>query len=178
MIYVALLRGINVGGKAKVEMSRLKRVFEGVGCKNVITYINSGNVIFSHDDDVPELVQQLEEAIEKEFSLKLRLVLRDKNNIGLLCSKIALSWTNDLKQKTDVLFLWNEIDNSHILNKIVYNPEIENIRYIEGAIVWNIQRKDYRKGSSAKLIKNELYKSMTIRNINSVRKIRLLMDSV
>ncbi|MFZ0012812.1 MAG: DUF1697 domain-containing protein, partial [Acidimicrobiia bacterium] len=49
MIYVALLRGINVGGKNKVEMSRLKETFEAAGAETVSTYINSGNVIFSSD---------------------------------------------------------------------------------------------------------------------------------
>ena len=46
MKFVALLRGINVGGKNKVPMAELKACFEEVGCKNVQTYIASGNVIF------------------------------------------------------------------------------------------------------------------------------------
>jgi uncharacterized protein (DUF1697 family) len=46
MIYVALLRGINAGGKNKVEMRKLKSTFEQAGMSNVTTYINSGNVVF------------------------------------------------------------------------------------------------------------------------------------
>ena len=46
MVYVALLRGINVGGKNIVEMARLKQAFEELGFTSVKTYINSGNVIF------------------------------------------------------------------------------------------------------------------------------------
>lgn len=44
--YVALLRGINVGGNNKIEMTKLKVLFESLGYTNVVTYINSGNVIF------------------------------------------------------------------------------------------------------------------------------------
>jgi len=47
MRYVALLRGINVGGKAKVDMKELRTTFERRGFEDVVTYINSGNVVFS-----------------------------------------------------------------------------------------------------------------------------------
>lgn len=46
MIYIALFRGINVGGNNKVEMKKLKSLLERTGFENVVTYINSGNVIF------------------------------------------------------------------------------------------------------------------------------------
>lgn len=49
MIYIALLRGINVGGKNKMDMRQLKQTFERAGMNNVVTYINTGNIIFSHD---------------------------------------------------------------------------------------------------------------------------------
>ncbi len=48
MVYVALLRGINVGGKNKVDMKMLKQTFENAGMTDVVTYINTGNIIFSH----------------------------------------------------------------------------------------------------------------------------------
>lgn len=44
--YIALLRGINVGGKNKISMKELKAGFEELGFSNVVTYLNSGNVIF------------------------------------------------------------------------------------------------------------------------------------
>jgi len=49
VIYMSLLRGINVGGRNKVEMARLKKLFESIGFGEVRTYINSGNVIFVDD---------------------------------------------------------------------------------------------------------------------------------
>ena len=48
MVYIALLRGINVGGKNKIDMKLLKQTFEQVGMKDVVTYINTGNIIFSY----------------------------------------------------------------------------------------------------------------------------------
>ncbi len=178
MVYVALLRGINVGGKTKVEMPRLKKLFEELGCENVSTYINSGNVIFKDERPANKLVSLIEEAIGKTFGLNIRVILRDLQNISKLCREIPESWTNDKDQKTDVLFLWNEINNPDIINKVVINPAIENARYIDGALVWNIGRENVTRGGGVKLIKTDFYKHMTARNINTVRKLYGLMENL
>ena len=51
MKYVALLRGINAGKNRRIDMKELKLIFESIGCENVSTYINSGNVIFESNLD-------------------------------------------------------------------------------------------------------------------------------
>lgn len=66
--YIALLRGINVGGKNKISMPELKKMFEDCGYKDVITYINSGNVIFSCDSEDKE-------EIKKFANLQYQIVL-------------------------------------------------------------------------------------------------------
>jgi len=176
MVYVALLRGINVGGKTKVEMPKLKALFEELGCENVSTYINSGNVIFQDERSANTLVSLIEEAITKTLGLNIRVVLRDSENISKLCREIPESWANDKEQKTDVLFLWDEIDSPNIIKKVVINPKIENARYIDGALVWNIGRENVTRGGGIKLIKTDFYKHMTARNINTVRKLYSLIN--
>jgi uncharacterized protein (DUF1697 family) len=175
--YVALLRGINVGGKARVEMPRLKAMFEALGCEGVATYINSGNVIFRDGRPAAKLVSLIEAAIRKEFGLTVPVVLRDLAAIEKLCREIPAGWTNDSEQKTDVLFLWDEIDGPDIMKKITVKPEIENARYVAGALVWNIGRRDVTRGSGVKLIQTDLYRHMTARNINTVRKLYALMQA-
>jgi uncharacterized protein (DUF1697 family) len=175
--YVALLRGINVGGKARVEMPRLKNVFEKNGMTDVLTYINSGNIIFSDKRSHIELKPIIEAAIADEFGFDVYVVLRERANIALLDSKIPSSWTNDTKLKTDVMFLWDEIDDKSILKKIVINPKIENVLYLPGALIWNIGRENVTRGGGVKLIKTDLYKQMTVRNINTVRKLNELMKT-
>ncbi len=175
MKYVALLRGINVGGHTKVEMPKLKQTFERIGCTEVITYINSGNVVFADDREAAELTSAIELAITQDFELNIRIVLRQRENIALLCQKIPADWTNDSEQKTDVMFLWDEVDNSDIMKKIDVNPKIENALYLPGALVWNIGRDNVARGGGIKLIKTDIYRHMTIRNINTVRKLYQLM---
>ena len=78
MIYVALLRGINVGGKNKVEMRKLKATFEDAGMGNVTTYINSGNVVFTDNRrKPPRIVSVLEEAIAADLGFEIKVLIRD-----------------------------------------------------------------------------------------------------
>lgn len=175
MVYVTLLRGINVGGNTRIEMPKLKELFESSGCKNVSTYINSGNVIFEDSRPREELEEIIETGIEKNFGLKVPVVIRSADNIKKLCTEIPADWTNDKEQKTDVLFLWGEIDDEDILSKVKINPDIENVLYIDGALVWNIGRENVTRGGGIMLIKSEYYKHMTARNINTVRKLNSLI---
>jgi len=177
MVYVALLRGINVGGKARVEMARLKTVFESTGCTNVTTYINSGNVVFNSPEESQALVPHLVAAICQEFGFAVPVVLRDLPSMQKLCAGIPANWANDSEYKTDVMFLWDEIDDASIVEKVLINPKIENVRYIHGALIWNIGRKDVTRGGGIKLIKTDLYKLMTVRNVNTVRKLCVLMEA-
>ena len=124
--YVALLRGINVGGNNKIEMPKLKKCFESLYCTNVITYINSGNVIFdTKKQDIAEITSEIEKIIKKTFGLNIRVVLRDQNNIEKICSKVPKTWVNDQDHKTDVLFLWEKFANSKTLKLIEINPKVE-----------------------------------------------------
>lgn len=66
--YIALLRGINVGGKNKIAMPELKKMFEEIGYQNVVTYINSGNIVFSSNID-------MEEEIKKNVNWPLKIIL-------------------------------------------------------------------------------------------------------
>lgn len=174
MTYIALLRGINVGGKTKVEMPRLKKVFEDAGCANVHTYINSGNVIFDDDRRAQELAPLLEDAIRREFGLTVPVVVRDKVYFEMLVSKTPANWNNS-DQRTEVMFLWDEVDSPAAAKQVSIDPKIEKLLYLPGALIWNIERKNYKQGSGASIIKSEFYKKMTGRNINTVRKLNELM---
>lgn len=176
MVYVALLRGINVGGNAKVEMAKLRQMVEGLGLKSVKTYINSGNVIFEASktsDD--ELVKKIERAIAKEFELNVPVVVRSLEQIEQVCRAVPQSWTNDSHQRTDVMFLWPKFDSKDVIQSVKINPSIERVKYVGGAVVWNIERKYVTRGYGGKLIGTELYKHMTGRNINTVRKLFEMM---
>lgn len=175
MRYVALLRGINVGGNNKVDMKQLKGCFEKAGMLNASSYINSGNVIFESAEPGKSLKSKIEKAVEKEFGFNVPTLVVSQKRIDAVCKAVPSDWTNDSEQKTDVLFLWPEIDSGDVTQKVAINPDIERVLYIPGALVWNIGRKNITKGNGIKLIKSDIYPKMTARNINTVRKIYGLM---
>jgi uncharacterized protein (DUF1697 family) len=94
--FVALLRGINVGGKNKVDMKQLKAVFEDAGMTSVRTYINSGNVIFDTTErGRARLTQRLEKAIVRRFGFNVEVLLRDLKTMRVLVKEIPTGWTDD-----------------------------------------------------------------------------------
>ena len=178
MVYVALLRGINVGGKTKVDMATLKAVFEEAGCEAVRTYINSGNVVFRDERDATTLSEVLEQAIAARFSLEVPVLIRDLDNVRALVETIPSEWTNDKEQRTDVLFLWEEFDVPDVLDGLKVNPEIENVFHRHSAIVWNISRANANRGNLRRIAGTDLYRKLTIRNVNTVRKLLALMKEL
>lgn len=177
MIYIALLRGINVGGNNKVDMKKLKISFEELGFTNVVTYINSGNIIFEAKGKEDKIVKEIELAIKNDFALEIKVLIRDFESIKSLCKKIPDTWVKNETMRTDVMFLWEEFDNPKILDELKTSP-VDNVRYVPGAVVWNIKDKDYNQSSMHKLIGTKTYKAMTIRNINTVRKIFEIMNEL
>jgi uncharacterized protein (DUF1697 family) len=76
--YIALFRGINVGGHHPVRMDELKRLHESLGMQDVLSYIQSGNIVFRSDEsqDPARLVALIEDAFEKRFGFRSKALLR------------------------------------------------------------------------------------------------------
>ncbi|MGG3803550.1 DUF1697 domain-containing protein [Metabacillus fastidiosus] len=178
MVYIALLRGINVGGKNKIDMKLLKKTFEKVGMNDVVTYINTGNIIFSYKGiSKTELSRILEEAIHNDFKLQIKVVVRSIDDIRGIINAIPATWKNDKDMTSDVMFLWDEIDDESVLENLVIKPNIDSVTYVPGAILWSIDKKNITKSGRSKLIGSKIYKQVTIRNVNTARKIYELMQA-
>jgi uncharacterized protein (DUF1697 family) len=178
MIYVALLRGINVGGNHKVEMIRLKRLFEGLGFENVITYINSGNVVFeSSGENESEFSGKIEVAILGEFGFEVDVVVINSKKFMGTAHALPSSWQNDSDMKCDVMFLWKSIDSQKVLDELIIKPGIDEVKYVSGAILWRVDKENVTKSGIMKLVGTKLYKQMTVRNCNTVRKLASMIES-
>ncbi len=179
MIYVALLRGINVGGKNKVDMKELKATFEQAGMSSVTTYINSGNVIFANKSlDTKSLTAKLENAIKKKIGFAIKLVIKDIRNIHEIAEKLPDTWKNDDTMKCDVLFLWDKVNTPDIVKNLIIKPDIDDVVYTPGAILWRVDRKNVTRSGLMKIIGTDLYGQVTIRNCNTVRKLSDRMKNV
>ncbi|MEX1004724.1 MAG: DUF1697 domain-containing protein [Acidimicrobiia bacterium] len=176
MSSVALLRGINVGGKNKVEMGRLRAVFEQLGLDDVRSCINTGNVIFTAGTNTDrDLVSSLERVIAAEFGLDLKVLLRGLDSMLELAGTLPDDWTNDSETKSDVMFLWDDADDPSVLDRLTIREGVDEVIYTPGAVLWRVDRAHYSRSGMNKLVGTKLYKSMTVRNCNTVRKLVELM---
>jgi uncharacterized protein (DUF1697 family) len=174
--FVAFLRGVNVGGNSKIAMSEIVTCLENIGLRNVSTYINSGNILFTSDGaDLKHLTLQIEEALVDVSGFHIPVLLRTKDQIDNLIRQINSDWHNNAEEKTDIMFLWNEVDTPDIIDQITKKPELEDLFYGNGALVWHICRNNVTKSRVTSIVGTPLYKQMTIRNINTVRKIQSLL---
>jgi uncharacterized protein (DUF1697 family) len=176
--YVALLRGINVGGNTMVSMKDLKSCFEELGLRDVVTYINSGNIIFKDSrQSIPSLVKVIESGIKTRCQMDIRVVVKTRNEIAAICRKIPAEWVTDNVMRTDVMFLRNEVDNAETIAAVPANPAVDRLVHVKGALIWNVSRKDYGKSKVPKMVGSAFYKNMTARNVNTTRKLLELMIS-
>ena len=178
MVYVALLRGINVGGKNKVDMGDLKSAFTDAGMTRVVTYINSGNVVFaSRARNQVRLAARLETAIAERFGFAVRVLVRDLDAMRETVAALPENWVNDAAMKCDVMFLWDEADQPELLEELTIKPAIDDVVRVPGALIWRVDKANVTRSGMAKLVGTPVYKQMTIRNCNTARKLLELMEA-
>ena len=177
MKYVLLLRGINVGGKNKVSMADLKDMIACLGYKNVITYINSGNIIFDTTDNIDIVNERISQKLNF-YSFKINKVILTKDEYIEELKNLP-SWWNDDFYRKDVLFYCEDIDYSIIrerINSMSLNDE--QVHFGKRAVFWGkFNEKNYLKTAYHKyLIKESFYKAVTIRNGRTFMEIAKLLD--
>ncbi|MGH7217896.1 MAG: DUF1697 domain-containing protein [Candidatus Microsaccharimonas sp.] len=180
MRYVALLRGVNVGGNKRVPKQEFQAVLEGLGFHDVSIYLNSGNAVLTSDGRVESRTVQA--ALEGHFGFSIPTLVLPGEKIQAIANAIPPEWTNDTPrpdksgQKSDVLYLFDEANTPDILEKLGHKPEIEIMKYVDGAVIANITRANQAKGSLQKLIGTKLYAQVTVRNVNTARKLAELVE--
>lgn len=135
MKYVLLLRGINVGGKNKVAMSDLKDMISKLGYENVITYINSGNIIFDANDN-KEIVRVKISYMLETFPFSINKVILTQEEYLDEISNLPEWWSEELFRR-DVLFYSDEVDYSVMKERIKMMPlNDEMVHFGKKAVFW------------------------------------------
>lgn len=174
-----MLRGVNVGGKHRVPKVEFQRVLKELGYSDITIYINSGNAVFTSNHN-PK-ASEVQAALEGSFGFSIPTLLLSAEKVQNIAKSIPAEWTNDSPkpdksgQKSDVLYLFDGINTPDILNKLRYQPDIETMIYVDGAVITNISRANQMKGSLGRLVGSKLYSQMTIRNIKTAKKLAELV---
>ena len=179
-VFVALLRGVNVGGNRIVSMSALKQSFEAIGLEDVSTYINSGNVLFrSKETDARKLERRIERMLVNECKVESRVLIRSFSEITKLIAHWPADWNDHVKGwKYNVIFLSHAIDSRKILKGLDPKPDIEKVVYLPGTLLWSARVDAISRTSMLKLGRQPTYKEVTVRSPNTVRKLCELMKEM
>jgi uncharacterized protein (DUF1697 family) len=178
-VFVALLRGVNVGGNNMINMSSLKKSFETMGFTQVVTYINSGNIVFTtKDNDARKLEIRIEQMLLKEYGLDSKVVLRSLPEMAKLVKSLPPSWDGNSDYRYNVIFLRHTIDSKKILDDLPVKDDIEEIFYRPGTLLWSALASEASRSNMVKLASRQIYKDMTIRNLNTTKKLHELMKKV
>lgn len=176
--YVILLRGINVGGKNKVSMAELKLGLQALGCSNVSTYINSGNVLVQTTMSPETLSQKIEALLPKRFKLDSSiirvLVLTEAQLRAVVRNKPAGFGDQPDKYHSDAIFLMG-IGIKEAM--AVFSPRegVDTIWPGKGVIYSQRLSSERTKTRLGKIVGTPAYKSMTIRNWNTTTKLLELL---
>jgi uncharacterized protein (DUF1697 family) len=171
--YLALLRGINVGGKNLIRMPDLCRAFESAGCAAVTTYIQSGNVLFQRRlENTAKLTLAIEAALGAEFACAPRIVVLTRRQLRRVVEAAPRGFGDDPDQyRYDVIFLKPPARARSLL------PTIALAEGVDEAVAQNevlyLRRLTARASQSrfSRLIRHPAYGSMTVRNWNTTREL-------
>jgi uncharacterized protein (DUF1697 family) len=173
MKYIALLRGINVGGNNKVSMAELKQSFESLGFENVRTYINSGNVIFDTvEQNTVHLVQMCEDAIEKKFGFRVVCCVISALDLKSALDHAPVWWGLENDEKHNAIFVIPPATAREIMKAVgEAKPEYEKVASYGSVIFWTAPMQTFARTRYSKIVNTSVYKSVTIRNANTMRKL-------
>jgi uncharacterized protein (DUF1697 family) len=177
--YISMLRGINVSGQKLIKMPELKRLYEDIGFGRVVTYIQSGNVVFSTEDDLPAegFAQIIEQAIREKFSFDVPVIIRTpdelkdivkaipfKNSEGVVPEKIYITFLDEVPEEGNVLKI----------NPFDYKPDRFVIKgkeiYLDCASGYGTTK------LSNTFFENKLKVRATTRNLKTVRQLIQLAE--
>ncbi len=173
---LALLRGINVGGKNLIKMADLRAGFEDLGYEDVSTYIASGNVLFrSPRERVDELAARLEKELAKEFGIELKLVLLTQPQLRKVVEKAPEGFGADT-HRNDVIFVRKPL-TATAAHSIAETREGVDAKWRGNGVVYFSRLAEKASGSRlSKIVAQPEYKNMTIRSWSTTQKLLGLMN--
>jgi uncharacterized protein (DUF1697 family) len=189
--YVALLRGINVGGNNVIKMTALKACFEAQGFTDVRTYIQSGNVLFKDagqngeagrgadgGTDSAALTRLIEKALEKEFSYAATVVVRSRKEMKQIVERAPDGFGSaPAEYRYDVIYLMPPVSAADALKVVPTRDGVDNVFGGKGVLYFSRLISRATQSQLGRVVGMPIYKSMTIRNWNTTIKLLHMMEA-
>jgi uncharacterized protein (DUF1697 family) len=175
--YLALLRGINVGGMNLVKMADLREVFDAIGFDDVVTYIQSGNVLFrAPRQKRAELAARIEARLRRRFGVELRVVLLTEAQLKAVVTEAPRGFGAD-SHLCDVIFLRAPLTAKKAIGVIETRDGVDAARAGTGVLYFSRLAAKASGSRLSKVVARPEYQNMTIRSWSTTTKLLALMDS-
>jgi uncharacterized protein (DUF1697 family) len=177
--YVALLRGINVGGRNKVPMADLRLAVEDLGYSNVRTFIQSGNVLFGASGDADSVASTLETMLGRHFQLDSDVIMvrvLDRDQLASIVYEAPHGFGDQpAVYKYDVAFL-KGVTGDEVVAQVRLNAEVDAVWARPDAVYYRRLTSKLSQSRMSRIVSTPVYRYVTIRNWNTTTKLLTLMD--
>lgn len=177
--YVALLRGINVGGKNLIKMTALKACLEADGFRDVATYIQSGNVLFTADrSEAANLSGRLAKVLAARFAYRATVAVRSQKQLAEIVNSAPEGFgASPARYRYDVIFLLEPLTASAALKGVPQKEGVDEAHAGKGVLYFSRLIAKATQSRLSRVASLPIYQSMTIRNWNTTTKLLALMDA-
>ncbi|MBK5195033.1 MAG: DUF1697 domain-containing protein [Proteiniphilum sp.] len=171
--YIALLRGINVGGNNIIRMTDLKASFEELEFRDVVTYIQSGNVLFTTtEQDKQVLIDRIEQHLSGRFAYQSKIVLISMEHLRRIVESAPADFGDHPDEyRYNVLFLKEPLTTREALQSIRIKEEVDQVWEGEEVLYFSLLISRATQSYLSKIVGQPIYKSITIRNWNTTTKL-------
>jgi uncharacterized protein (DUF1697 family) len=178
MKYVALLRGINVGGNRLIKMAALKSCLEQQGFGRVVTYIQSGNVVFeSRDRNRAKLTTRIEEALVAAFGFEVPIVLLSDKALKAAVDGAPRDWKRRTDLRRNMAFLRPTLAARQAVKEVDVRDGVDVVTTGPGVIYMSTLMSAVTRSYLNKIATKKIYKEMTIRTYGTCTKLLALMNT-
>lgn len=176
MRYIALLRGINVGGNNMVKMASLKDAVESCGYTHVTTYIQSGNILFDTEKkDTSKISDTLEIRIIKTFGMTSRVVVFAQTQFAKILSDVPSDWKKRNDIRCYIAFLIPPTTTTEVIGEVSLKYGIDFVNAGPGVVYMTTLMSGLTKSGFTKLVGTKVYQHITMRNYNTSKKLLDIM---
>ncbi len=176
--YVALLRGINVGGKNPVPMDDLRNAFEAAGFEGVATYIQSGNVVFETDVASATLEDDIEAMLERLFAIPLTVVVRSHAQLKRVIDKAPEGFgAAPDTYHSDVVFLKSPLTSRQAMRVVVVRDGVDQAWPGTGVVYFARLSERRTQSRMNRIVGTPEYQQMTIRNWATTTKLLAMLEA-
>jgi uncharacterized protein (DUF1697 family) len=178
MRFVALLRGINVGGRNMVAMADLREAFEAAGFDAVSTYIQSGNVLFESNAPSTSLEKRIEAALERRFHIPLVVMVRSHRQLRTIVERAPKGFGQKPRlYHSDVVFLKKPLTAARAMRVVDLRDGVDQAWPGTGVVYFARLSERLTQSRLSRVASSPEYQLMSIRTWTTVTKLLGLLDA-